>query len=455
MTFTVKIFFCYAQEDTELLKKLKAHLRPLERQGLIEIWYDRDIKAGAERERELGALLEKANIILLLVSPDFMDSDYAYSVEMMHAMELHNAKKTQVIPIILRPVYWEGTPFGKLNALPPSGEPVTMWQIHDKAFFEITQSIRAIVEQSLVQRWNNEGEIYLKANQYDKALEAFEQALSLDSKDVKSLREKGRLLLKLKRYDEGLEALELALQLDPHAIKAYSRKDIVRLLLESIQEAANEERVASKNSNSADAMTEDEQYYLMILHRAINRKDQRAWELIEHYFHDYVLRWMHNHPNRDVALRYESEEDYVALAFERFWMATASSRNKVTEFRNLNAALSYLRVCLQSAVLDTIRSHRNQPAIPLPAPETQEPEVIDELWEVIKDMLPDEREKRLAYLLFYANLKPREIVKLRSEEFNDVQEIYRLRRRITDRLIRNADQFRKRLGDDEQGETVS
>src|SRR5437899_11887808 len=100
----VKIFCCYAHEDEALLIQLKAHLRPLQRQGLIDIWYDRDISAGTEWEREISEQLNTAQIILLLVSPDFMDSDYCYSKEMQKAMERHSRGEARVIPVLLRPV---------------------------------------------------------------------------------------------------------------------------------------------------------------------------------------------------------------------------------------------------------------------------------------------------------------------------------------------------------------
>jgi hypothetical protein len=97
----VNIFVCYAQEDEALLNKLKAHLSPLERLGLIDIWYDRDIGAGTDWERAIDQHLNAAEMILLLVSPDFMNSDYCYGVEMKKAIERHNRGEARVIPIIL------------------------------------------------------------------------------------------------------------------------------------------------------------------------------------------------------------------------------------------------------------------------------------------------------------------------------------------------------------------
>src|SRR5579864_3685179 len=141
----ISIFFCYAREDEALLNKLKAHLRPLQRQGLIDVWYDRDIRAGTEWEQEIKEHLNSAQIVLLLVSPDFMDSDYCYSIEMKRALERHAKDEAKVIPIILRPVYWHGEPLGKLQALPTDGKPVMSgkdWDSPDSAFYDVVVGVR-------------------------------------------------------------------------------------------------------------------------------------------------------------------------------------------------------------------------------------------------------------------------------------------------------------------------
>ena len=144
----VKIFFCYAREDEPLLNKLKSHLRPLQREGLIEVWYDRDISAGTEWEQEIKERLNTADIILLLVSPDFMDSDYCYGIEMKRALERRARGEAEVIPVILRHVYWHGEPLGKLQALPKDGKPVTDpdWYNLDRAFYDVATGIRMVVE---------------------------------------------------------------------------------------------------------------------------------------------------------------------------------------------------------------------------------------------------------------------------------------------------------------------
>jgi hypothetical protein len=147
----VKIFFCYAHEDEDLLKQLKMHLRPLEKQGLIELWYDRDISPGTQWKDEIDKRLNLAQIILLLISRHFMGSDYCYSIEMQKAIKLHKLGKTTVIPVILRHVDWQGGPLAELQALPTDAIPVTdrTWQDTDEAFLNVTRSIRKKVEELL------------------------------------------------------------------------------------------------------------------------------------------------------------------------------------------------------------------------------------------------------------------------------------------------------------------
>lgn len=142
----IEVFFSYAHEDEKLRDELAKHLKLLQRQGVISAWHDRQIIAGTEWGSEIDENLETAQVILLLVSADFLASDYCYDVELKRAMERHEAKEARVIPIILREVDWHGAPFGKLQALPKNAEPVTNWQNLDQAFADIARGIRRAVE---------------------------------------------------------------------------------------------------------------------------------------------------------------------------------------------------------------------------------------------------------------------------------------------------------------------
>ena len=146
----VTLFYSYAPtpKDEVLRGELEKHLVGLQRKGLIESWSRRDIVAGKHQQEEINTHLEQASVILLLISPDFLASDYHYSTEMMRSMEWHSAGDARVIPILLRPVYLEDEPFTHLASLPTNGRPISMWRNRDAAFAdiakEISKSIRSL-----------------------------------------------------------------------------------------------------------------------------------------------------------------------------------------------------------------------------------------------------------------------------------------------------------------------
>jgi hypothetical protein len=141
----IEIFYSYAPEDEELRVDLEKQLTLLKHLGLISDWHSGKISAGQERTREVENHLNAAHIILLLVSANFIAST-AFGV-VKQAMEKHEAGTTCVIPIILRPVDWKGTPFDKLEVLPTNKKPVTSWSHRDEAFLDIAKGIRNVVEE--------------------------------------------------------------------------------------------------------------------------------------------------------------------------------------------------------------------------------------------------------------------------------------------------------------------
>ena len=149
MASTIEIFLCYAHEDVDALKELVIHLGVLKRQGFLNVWFDREISAGEEWAREIDKHLNTAQIILLLVSHYFMVSDYCYLVEMKQAIERHERGEARVIPVILRPVYYQKSPFAKLQPLPINRKPVMSsgWHSQDEAFFDVAEGIRKAVEE--------------------------------------------------------------------------------------------------------------------------------------------------------------------------------------------------------------------------------------------------------------------------------------------------------------------
>ncbi|XQA60682.1 toll/interleukin-1 receptor domain-containing protein [Xanthomonas sacchari] len=136
------VFFSYSHADEALRDQLEKQLAMLKRQGAIDTWHDRRIGAGQEIDQAINERINTDEIILLLVSPDFIASDYCYDIEMARAMERHQANEAIVIPVILRPCDWHHAPFGKLLGTPRDGKPVTLWANHDEAFLEVAKAVR-------------------------------------------------------------------------------------------------------------------------------------------------------------------------------------------------------------------------------------------------------------------------------------------------------------------------
>jgi formylglycine-generating enzyme required for sulfatase activity len=142
----VSVFFSYSHRDEELRNELETHLALLKHEGVIEAWHDRKIPLGSEWAEEISENLNTADIILLLVSPDFLASPYCHDVEVVRAMERNEAGSARVIPVILRPCDWRRVPFGKLQALPKGALPVRKWPDRDDAFLDIAEGIRTAAE---------------------------------------------------------------------------------------------------------------------------------------------------------------------------------------------------------------------------------------------------------------------------------------------------------------------
>lgn len=143
---TPEVFISYAHEDITFLEELTRHLAMMMRNGEISIWRDQQIMAGGEWSREIDERLKSANVILMLVSPDFFASDYCTTVEMNYALKKHEAGGAKVIPVLLRPSDWASSPLQKLQALPTGARPVIEWRRRDKAYQSIVQGLRAALK---------------------------------------------------------------------------------------------------------------------------------------------------------------------------------------------------------------------------------------------------------------------------------------------------------------------
>jgi hypothetical protein len=146
------VVLSYAHRDERLREELDKHLSALRRSALIDIWHDRKILPGTELHNEIDEHLASADLILLLVSPDFINSDYCYRREMRVAFRRHAGGHARVIPVILRPVDWAKTPIGSLLATPRDAKPVTTWHRRDDAFLEVATSIRRAAEEMATAR---------------------------------------------------------------------------------------------------------------------------------------------------------------------------------------------------------------------------------------------------------------------------------------------------------------
>lgn len=140
-----RIFISYSHKDDALRAELDKHLALLRREGAIELWSDHRILPGSEFDKEISHALEAAEIILLLVSADFLASDYCFGIEMRRALERHDSGEAVVVPVILRACDWQHSPFKHLNALPSGGREIAKWASPDDAFLNVVQGLRKLL----------------------------------------------------------------------------------------------------------------------------------------------------------------------------------------------------------------------------------------------------------------------------------------------------------------------
>lgn len=153
---SIEIFFSYAHEDEDLKITLEKHLSILKRLGYLKPWHDRKILPGEKWKSIIDKHIHTAQIILLLISADFINSDFCYGAEMSIALKRHTKGEAITIPVILRPIdNWQATPFGMLLGLPRDRRPITKWKNQDEAFAEVAKGIREVVESLLLSTDNS------------------------------------------------------------------------------------------------------------------------------------------------------------------------------------------------------------------------------------------------------------------------------------------------------------
>jgi hypothetical protein len=140
-----RVFVSYSHKDERHRQRLEISLAQLQRDNLVAIWHDRKILPGQEWNQEIDRNLEGSDIILLLISPDFLASKYAYGRETVRALERHQSGSATVVPIILRPSDWQHSPLASLQALPSEGRPVSRWSDRDQAWLDVAQGLRRLM----------------------------------------------------------------------------------------------------------------------------------------------------------------------------------------------------------------------------------------------------------------------------------------------------------------------
>ena len=124
--------------------QLVKHLVPLRRLGLVSDWHDGELKPGDTWDKEISRNLERARIVILVISIDFINSEYCYDRELSNAMDRHAKGKTIVVPVIARDCLWKALPFGQLQALPRAGKAIATWEDRDAALAEVAEGIRRL-----------------------------------------------------------------------------------------------------------------------------------------------------------------------------------------------------------------------------------------------------------------------------------------------------------------------
>ncbi len=171
---------------------------------------------------------------------------------------------------------------------------------------------------------------------------------------------------------------------------------------------------------------------LELLRRASTHGDLQAWAVFQRSLEETVLTWFHEHPGREAACRVQSERHFVALAFERLRQVVVQRQ---VACETLSEMLLYLRASLNGAILEMLRTSRRPGAVSSPWPYVEDCPDRREVWDQLQTRLSDQREQRLAYLLYHCGLKPAEIVCCCPQEWSDVHEVTRLRRIILERFM--------------------
>ncbi len=170
-----------------------------------------------------------------------MASDYCYGIEMQRALLRHEEGRCCVIPIILRPVYWEDAPFSKPQVLPTDAKAISSWSNRDEAFADVARGIRKVIKKLFIQeqfeQWLNEGQKAVQAYRYQEALHACEQVLSLESDNAQTNECMGDAQFGLNRFREALTFYQQAFRLDPQLLSVHRKEGDTLMRLNQKEQA--------------------------------------------------------------------------------------------------------------------------------------------------------------------------------------------------------------------------
>lgn len=140
----VRTFYSYAREDAKYLDDVRSSIAALRHQRRIEEWWDRE-RAGVEWEQAIERELDRAQLVVLLVSRDFIQSDYCHK-EMTRAMERQRNGFCTVVPVLIRPCNWKIAGFSHLNVIPVGANPVSNWNSLDEALEHVGEELTRVIE---------------------------------------------------------------------------------------------------------------------------------------------------------------------------------------------------------------------------------------------------------------------------------------------------------------------
>lgn len=229
MDLKLNIFIAYSREDDSFRIRLEKHLSTLKRREYINTWYDGKIEAGTEWKLEIDKALNAADIILLLISADFIASDYCYEIEMKRAIERHEKGEVVVIPILINHCDWEDTPFGVIQALPQNGKPITdsFWENSDKSLSIIAKSIKSLVENRVEIKTNELLSINSRIKQAGQELNEIEDKYNSIKNEKNTLEEdKNELVSEINKIRGELNTLIYELEVNREQYMFFEQENL-------------------------------------------------------------------------------------------------------------------------------------------------------------------------------------------------------------------------------------